>query len=99
MATMRKPTDGAVVDVHLRLVIMRPVGPVLERLADIARKRPTMFFEVAHAELVDNINLAYIETHDGERLPLTEPLWRLLAAAHPDLLVQLMRALGNAVLA
>jgi hypothetical protein len=101
-ATTRKSLseDTAIIDARLRIVLVRPAGPVLERLIDLAKKRPgEMFFDYLRGELTDNTSLAFLEGADGGRVPISEPVWRMLRATHPEVLVHLVRALSDAVTA
>ena len=68
-ARKRQSEDTAIIDVRLRICVVRPTGFVLDRLVDLAKKRPgEMFFDFLHSELTDNINLAYIEGAEGARM-------------------------------
>jgi hypothetical protein len=42
--------------------------------------------------------LAYLEGADGARVPIDEHFWRTLRASHPEVLIHLVRALGDALM-
>jgi hypothetical protein len=98
-ATRKPSEDTAIIDLRLSVVIARPTGSLLERFVDLAKKRPDMFFEFAKAELYDNPHLVYLEGDDDARIPIDRHLWSTLSSLKPDLLVAIIRALGDALMA